>query len=459
MVEQARLAAASVRDALDQAEPVLDRLEDLCAQHGPSQPFAAVAHAMLDLIKGRPGVTYVSVSFPDGTFQGAYLDTDGVIRFQDSRVFPDGTHVDRFNYAPARRALAAAPRSQRVRPAGARLLPARDQRAEARLDRALPVLRQPHGGHHARGAHLREPTDGDARAARGGDHRLRRQCAVVVPEQPSAQRHARSAVLQGGHHPGLRLGARGRAAAVCDRRASAALSGSRETPCCRRSIGPCSATTGGAGSAVRAGRRRVLPERDRARHARTPRCPGRSPTWCPSTSSCASCTTTKTAACSSAGVAVAAGHGAGGLVCAAHHARARGGRRGQGRGTRGAQARARSARRGARARQLSSGRLPRPRRHGRGVACAAPSARARGRHQADQDRRAGRGAPRACASAFGARPRRWLACARATPSSCSTTASPTTARSSWSWSCSTASTSTRWSSSTACSRRRAWCTC
>ena len=99
MVEQARLAASSVRDALDQAEPVLDRLEDLCAQHTPSQPFAAVAHAMLDLIKGRPGVTYVSVSFPDGTFQGAYLDTDGVIRFQDSRVFPDGTHVDRFNYA------------------------------------------------------------------------------------------------------------------------------------------------------------------------------------------------------------------------------------------------------------------------------------------------------------------------------------------------------------------------
>ncbi|MEY4511809.1 MAG: hypothetical protein RLZZ450_3931 [Pseudomonadota bacterium] len=99
MVEQARLAAASVRDALEQAEPVLDRVEDLCSKHDPSLPFAPVAHAMLDLIKGRPGVTYVSVSFPDGTFQGAYLDADGVTRFQDSRVFPDGTHVDRYQYA------------------------------------------------------------------------------------------------------------------------------------------------------------------------------------------------------------------------------------------------------------------------------------------------------------------------------------------------------------------------
>jgi serine/threonine protein kinase len=98
MTEQARLAGRSVRDALEQSEAVLDRLQDLTTAHDPSQPIAPFAHAMLDLMQGRAGVTYVSASFPDGTFQGAYLDPDGVTRFQDSRVRPDGTHVDRYEY-------------------------------------------------------------------------------------------------------------------------------------------------------------------------------------------------------------------------------------------------------------------------------------------------------------------------------------------------------------------------
>jgi serine/threonine protein kinase len=98
MVEQARLAASSVGDALQQAEPMLDRLHELSARHDPSEPFGEFAHGLLDLMKGRPGVTYISASFPDGTFQGAYLDTDGSIRFQDSRVHEDGTQVDRYDY-------------------------------------------------------------------------------------------------------------------------------------------------------------------------------------------------------------------------------------------------------------------------------------------------------------------------------------------------------------------------
>ncbi|HEY6878702.1 MAG TPA: protein kinase, partial [Polyangiales bacterium] len=98
MVEQARLAASSVGDALLQAEPMLDRLHDLAVRHDPSKPFGEFAHALLDLMKGRPGVTYISASFPDGTFQGAYVDDDGAVRFQDSRLYPDGTHVDRFDF-------------------------------------------------------------------------------------------------------------------------------------------------------------------------------------------------------------------------------------------------------------------------------------------------------------------------------------------------------------------------
>jgi serine/threonine protein kinase len=98
MVEQARLAAASVGDALLQAEPMLDRLHDLTIRHDPGRPFGEFAHSLLDMMKGRPGVSYVSASFPDGTFQGAYVDADGVVRFQDSRVHAEGTHVDRYEY-------------------------------------------------------------------------------------------------------------------------------------------------------------------------------------------------------------------------------------------------------------------------------------------------------------------------------------------------------------------------
>jgi serine/threonine protein kinase len=98
-LEQARLVASSVRDALEQAEPVLDRLDDLARQHGPERPFEPFAHALLDLMNARAGVSYVSVSFPDGTFQGAYVDNDGATRVQDSRVHPDGTHVKRYAYS------------------------------------------------------------------------------------------------------------------------------------------------------------------------------------------------------------------------------------------------------------------------------------------------------------------------------------------------------------------------
>lgn len=76
MTEQARLAGRSVRDALEQSEAVLDRLQDLTTAHDPSRPIAPFAHAMLDLMSRRSGVTYVSASFPDGTFQGAYLDPE-----------------------------------------------------------------------------------------------------------------------------------------------------------------------------------------------------------------------------------------------------------------------------------------------------------------------------------------------------------------------------------------------
>ena len=95
--EETRLVAASLRYALGQSEPVLDRVAVSVRGHDPSKPFDAFAHSLADLMHGRPGIAYVSASFPDGTFQGAYLDDDRVIRFQDSRIDANGTRVRRYH--------------------------------------------------------------------------------------------------------------------------------------------------------------------------------------------------------------------------------------------------------------------------------------------------------------------------------------------------------------------------
>jgi serine/threonine protein kinase len=98
LAEQAQLVAGSIGAALAQADPLLDRLEAIGREQDPSQPVERLAHSLVDLMRDRPGVTYVSLSFPDGTFQGAYVDDDGVLRFQDSRLHEGGsTHVRRYD--------------------------------------------------------------------------------------------------------------------------------------------------------------------------------------------------------------------------------------------------------------------------------------------------------------------------------------------------------------------------
>jgi serine/threonine protein kinase len=97
------IVAEQIALALGQADAVLERLSTLAAVRTSADPLPEIAFPMRDLMEGRPGVAYVSVSFPDGTFQGAYLDDDPNIRFQDrhirfqeSRVGADGTTVRRF---------------------------------------------------------------------------------------------------------------------------------------------------------------------------------------------------------------------------------------------------------------------------------------------------------------------------------------------------------------------------
>jgi len=98
LTEQAQLVASRLGAALEAADPMLDRLSDFALTHAPDQPLEGVAAVLADLMQGRAGVAYASISFPDGTFQGSYVDEDGRLRFQDSRVGPEGTLVRRYDY-------------------------------------------------------------------------------------------------------------------------------------------------------------------------------------------------------------------------------------------------------------------------------------------------------------------------------------------------------------------------
>jgi serine/threonine protein kinase len=96
--DQAEVVAAHLRSTLAEADPMLDRLFDFALDHAPDKPIENAAGVLSDVIRGRRGVAYASISFPDGTFQGAYLDDDGVVRFQDSRVGASETRVRRYDY-------------------------------------------------------------------------------------------------------------------------------------------------------------------------------------------------------------------------------------------------------------------------------------------------------------------------------------------------------------------------
>ncbi|HEX3761999.1 MAG TPA: protein kinase [Kofleriaceae bacterium] len=91
--------ATSVRSdvafALDQAEPVLEQLRALA---DPARPIDDALVRIHDLVVGRPGVAYASVSFPDGTFRGAYL-ADARVEVQESKLAAAGTDVRRYTVA------------------------------------------------------------------------------------------------------------------------------------------------------------------------------------------------------------------------------------------------------------------------------------------------------------------------------------------------------------------------
>ncbi|MDX2091885.1 MAG: cache domain-containing protein [Kofleriaceae bacterium] len=92
LTEQATSIQSDVAFALDQADPLLARLAVFA---DPTLPRDEVLVRLHDLLIGRPGVAYLSISFPDGTFRGAYLNTKRTIEVQESRIGAEGTLVSR----------------------------------------------------------------------------------------------------------------------------------------------------------------------------------------------------------------------------------------------------------------------------------------------------------------------------------------------------------------------------
>jgi serine/threonine protein kinase len=81
LAAQATNVQSDVAFALDQAQPLLAQLAVLADR---AQPAEAVLPRLHELLVGRPGVGFVSISFEDGTFRGAELEPDGSIEVQES---------------------------------------------------------------------------------------------------------------------------------------------------------------------------------------------------------------------------------------------------------------------------------------------------------------------------------------------------------------------------------------
>jgi serine/threonine protein kinase len=96
LAEQTRFAAQGIASSLSNAHPLLDRMRELAATWTPKDALGPLAHELRGLVQGRPGVAYASVSFPDGTFRGLYLER-GVLRFVASDVTASGTIVRRYD--------------------------------------------------------------------------------------------------------------------------------------------------------------------------------------------------------------------------------------------------------------------------------------------------------------------------------------------------------------------------
>lgn len=93
LTEQAKGVQADVAFALDQADPLFARTRVLARQRPARDTMLLALH---DLIIGRPGVSYISVSFPDGTYFHSNITRERKLEIQTSAVTPAGTKVEWF---------------------------------------------------------------------------------------------------------------------------------------------------------------------------------------------------------------------------------------------------------------------------------------------------------------------------------------------------------------------------
>ncbi|HEY3803322.1 MAG TPA: serine/threonine protein kinase [Kofleriaceae bacterium] len=89
LAEQAMAVQNDVVFALDQASPLMDRLRVLA---DPARPMDDVLVRLHDLMVGRPGIAFLSISFPDGTFRGAQLEPGGALAVQESSATRGDAH-------------------------------------------------------------------------------------------------------------------------------------------------------------------------------------------------------------------------------------------------------------------------------------------------------------------------------------------------------------------------------
>lgn len=98
MADQAMLVSEHLGAALGQADAVLGDLASFAANVDSTTPPEGIAFALRHLMHGRPGASYISLSFPDGTFEGAFVDEDGQVRFQVSRILTASTEERIYDY-------------------------------------------------------------------------------------------------------------------------------------------------------------------------------------------------------------------------------------------------------------------------------------------------------------------------------------------------------------------------
>ena len=96
--ERARFAEQNLRSAINQADALLDRTRDIARSRVSDGNVETLAHELRDLGLKRRGLKWLSLSFPDGTFQGVFVDGER-LRFQVSRLEDGQTRMVQYDFA------------------------------------------------------------------------------------------------------------------------------------------------------------------------------------------------------------------------------------------------------------------------------------------------------------------------------------------------------------------------